>query len=60
MSQRKYFYVRITSVASDDFWYTDAIGKVFLVFEPYDNSWGFETKTNGFSIFRHDCERVAK
>jgi hypothetical protein len=60
MSNPKYFFVRITAAYSDDVWYTDQIGKLVLVFEPYDGSWGFEAKKNGFSIFRHDCKRTAK
>lgn len=58
MDTPKYFKVRITAAYSEDVWYTDQIGKVVVVFEHYPNPWGYECKKNGFSIFRHDCERV--
>lgn len=60
MDTPKYFKVRIKSSFSTDTWYKDQIGKVVVVFEPYENPWGFECKKNGFSIFNHDCERIAK
>ena len=56
---KKYFKVRIVSSFSQNTWYKDKIGQVVIVFEPYEDPWGFECKKNGFSIFHHDCERVA-
>lgn len=34
-----YFKVRVLSCCNKDYWYTDKIGDVILVKEPYDNSW---------------------
>jgi len=52
-----WFKVKIKSCCTKCFWYLDKIGETLLVKEPYENSWGFETK-NGCSIYRHDCERI--
>lgn len=57
--EEKYFKVRIKSCRSPYYWYADKIGDIILVRKTEWDGWGFEAK-NGYSVFRHDVERIAK
>ena len=57
--QHKYFMVIIIKCSfPDEYWYASRVGEVFKVFEPYENSCGYECASNGYTILKTDSEII--